>query len=261
MPPTVAMAGLATGASPTTAFPCDHLNLPPRTPSWSRSVSSSPLEELMQAVSEEDWARNFEEGLTTICMRSDWSAKPERCDFLKVVAASSQAKRVLEIGSFCGVAALALADALPEGQVHAIEIDPFVVKLGERFRNKSMCGRQITTHVGPAMEKLQTLAQEVRAGKLEPFDFVVVDADKAGMRGYFDVLWDSGLLSERAVVCVDLTPFKGQPPLRYVKYGFPYTWEAESGRKEIDDLKAHVAAAQRFASHEAGQLLVVQRAR
>ena len=101
----------------------------------------------------------------------------------KVVAASSQAKRVLEIGSFCGVAALALADALPEGQVHAIEIDPFVVKLGERFRNKSMCGRHITTHVGPAMEKLQTLAQEVRAGKLEPFDFVVVDADKAGMRG------------------------------------------------------------------------------
>ena len=63
-------------------------------------------------------------------------------------------------------------------QVHAIEIDPFVVKFGERFRNKSMCGRQITTHVGPAMEKLQTLAQEVRAGKLEPFDFVVIDADK-----------------------------------------------------------------------------------
>ena len=28
--------------------------------------------------------------------------------------------------------------------------------------------------------------------------------------------------------------------------GFPYTWEAESGRKEIDDLKAHVAAAQRY---------------
>eukprot|EP00972_Heterocapsa_arctica_P111611 16427028-Heterocapsa_arctica.AAC.1 len=109
------------------------------------------------------------------------------------------------------------------------------------------------------MESLQKLAQQVREGALAPFDFAIVDADKAGMRGYLDLLWDSGLVSEHAVVCVDLTPFKGQPPLRYVKYGFPYTWEASSGQKEIDELRAHVVASSRFVSHEAGQILVVQR--
>jgi len=262
MPATVAWpvnAGLATGAVPTTTFPNEHL-IRPRASSWSAPQAGSPLQELVQAIKDEDWTHNFEEGLTTIGMRADWSATPERCNFLKVVASSSQARRVLEIGSFCGVAALSLAESLPEeGQVHTIEIDPFVVKFGERFRAKSLSGRKITTHVGPAMESLQKLAQQVREGALAPFDFAIVDADKAGMRGYLDLLWDSGLVSEHAVVCVDLTPFKGQPPLRYVKYGFPYTWEASSGQKEIDELRAHVVASSRFVSHEAGQILVVQR--
>jgi len=168
---------------------------------------------------------------------------------------------VLEIGSFCGVAALSLAESLPEdAQVQSLEIDPFVVKFGASFRAKSSAGRKITTHVGPAMASLERMAQQVRSGKLEPFDFVVIDADKEGMRGYFDLLWNTqGLLSKQAVVCVDLTPFKGQPPLRYVKYGFPYTWEASSGQKQIDELRTNVAASSQFASHEVGQLLVVHR--
>eukprot|EP00425_Heterocapsa_triquetra_P004083 CAMPEP_0195064416 /NCGR_PEP_ID=MMETSP0448-20130528/10469_1 /TAXON_ID=66468 /ORGANISM="Heterocapsa triquestra, Strain CCMP 448" /LENGTH=271 /DNA_ID=CAMNT_0040095423 /DNA_START=73 /DNA_END=888 /DNA_ORIENTATION=- len=259
----VSFQGLASGAHPATTFPNAHLLAPSVVPTaqakWSAPQTGSPLHELQQAVKDEDWTRDYEEGLTSIGMRADWSATPERCNFLGAVAASSKARRVLEIGSFCGVAALSLAESLPEdAQVHAFEIDPFVVKFGERFRAKSSAGRKITTHVGPAMASLERMADQSRSSKLQPFDFVVIDADKQGMRGYFDLLWKTpGLLSEHAVVCVDLTPFKGQPPLRYVKYGFPYTWEASSGQKQIDELRTHVAATSQFVSHEVGQLLVV----
>mmetsp|Transcript_69332 Transcript_69332/g.178683 ORF Transcript_69332/g.178683 Transcript_69332/m.178683 type:complete len:274 (+) Transcript_69332:51-872(+) len=258
-------AHLASGANPVTTFPNAHLVAPRVAPAaqakWAAPQAGSPLLELQQAVKDEDWTRNYEEGLTSIGMRADWSATPERCALLTTVAASAQARRVLEIGSFCSYAALAMAQSLPDDvEVHALEIDPYVVTFSERFRAKSEAGHKITMHIGPASKTLQRMAQEASAGKLEPFDVVIVDADKAGMRGYFELLWRTpGFLSERAVVCVDLTPFKGQPPLRYVKYGFPYPWEAESGQKEIDELRTHVAASPGFISHEVGKLLVVQR--
>lgn len=266
--PSVRRSSLGSGAHPVAAFPNTHLLSPPASPSaqaqayWSAPQVGSPLQELQQAVKDEDWTRNYEEGLTAFGHRADWSASPERCAFLSVVASSSQARRVLEVGSFCGVAALALAEALPESaQVHAIEMDPFVVNFGQRIRAKSAHGRKISTHVGPAATLLEELAEKARAGQIEPFDFVIIDADKEGMAGYFNLLQQApGLLTEKAVVCVDLTPFKGQPPLRYVKYGFPYTWEASSGQEEIDAFRAMVASAPELVSHEVGQLLVVQRA-
>mmetsp|Transcript_23942 Transcript_23942/g.71237 ORF Transcript_23942/g.71237 Transcript_23942/m.71237 type:complete len:273 (+) Transcript_23942:92-910(+) len=268
MPTAVANALLASGAHPTATFPNAHL-LPAAAlgeqAKWSAPQGpgpGSPLVELRRAVKEEDWVRNYEEGLTTMGMCAEWSASSERCELLATVAGSIGARRVLEIGSFCGVAALALARALPEdARVQALEIDPFVVALGQRFSGKCPAGRKITTRVGAASVSLEAMALEARAGVLEPFDLAVVDADKAGMRGYFDHLWSKpGLLGEGAVVCVDLTPFKGQPPLRYVKFGFPYPWEASSGQEEIEALRAYIAASPQFVSHEVGLLLVVQRA-
>jgi len=56
-------------------------------------------------------------------------------------------------------------------------------------------------------------------------------------------LWSSpGLLSAGAVVCVDMTPFKGQPPTRYLKYGFPHRWQSSSGLAEIEALRQEFAA-------------------
>jgi len=73
-------------------------------------------------------------------------------------------------------------------------------------------------------------------------------------------LWNTeGLLADNAVVCVDLTPFKGQTPARYEKFGFPYRWQAESGIEAIEALKTYVKESEEFAAHEIGNLLVVSR--
>jgi len=259
---------LASGAMPTAAFPNSHLLRPvvaarslPAV--WSAPQAGSPLEELRAAVREEDWERNFEEGLTKINMRAEWSASPERCSALQWLAKANGTRRVLEIGSFCGVGALALAAGLPaDGEVQVLELDPFVVQFGRRFQLKSLSGSKIKSIVSPALPALEGLACKAKTGHAKPFDLVIVDADKEGMQQYFDLLWSSPeLLSESAVVCVDMTPFKGQPPTRYVKYGFPHRWQSSSGQAEIDALRAAVRESPDLVAHEFGGLLVVQRKR
>jgi len=258
------LVGLASGASPAATFPNSHL-LEPRASlgAWAPPQQRCMLDELRKAVQEEDWARNYAESITKIHMQAQWSAGPERCAMLQMLATTSKAMRVLEIGSFCGAAALALAEALPAGgEVLSLELDEYVVDFAKRFQVRSPSGHKVKHMVGPAASSLQELAEASVAGKCRPFDLVVVDADKECMMQYFDQLWSTpGMLGEDAVVCVDLIPFKGQPPLRYLKYGFPYRYEAESGQKAIDALRASVAASPRLAAYEFGQMLVVRRAR
>jgi caffeoyl-CoA O-methyltransferase len=256
------LVNLSSGCSPASTFPNAHLFKRSVTPpaQWVPPQAICPMDELRRAVKDEDWAENHAASLTKIHMQAEWCATPERCTMLETLVSTSGARTVLEIGSFCGVGTLALAQSLPEdGQVLAIELDEFVVNFGKRFVAASNTGHKITNVVGPALESLKDLAAKARAGKMQPFDMVVVDADKACMEEYFRMLWSSpGLLADNAVVCVDLTPYKGQPPLRYLKYGFPYQYEAESGQKEIDSLRSFVAKSPELAGHEFGGMLTVQ---
>jgi predicted O-methyltransferase YrrM len=254
------LAGLASGATPAATFPNSHLQRQTTPGTWAPPQQQCALDELRKAVQAEDWAGNYAESITKIHMQAEWSAGPERCAMLQAIAATSRASRVLEVGSFCGAAALALAEALPEGaEVLSLELDEYAVDLGKRFQARSPAGHKIKHMVGPADASLKELAETAGDGK--PFDLVVLDADKERMELYFDLLWSTpGLLSEFAVVCVDLTPFKGQPPLRYQKYGFPYLEEG-SGQKAIDALRARLAASPEVAAYEFGQMMVVQRRR
>lgn len=267
---------LASGVAPAATFPNSHLLKPvfAVAPSsraaatkslpvnWTAATVSSPLEELRRAVKEEDWERNYEEGLTQINMRAEWSASIDRCSILQWLARANSARRVLEIGSFCGVGALALAEAAPaDSEVHLLELDAFVVEFGRHYQLKSRSGKKIRSTVGPALPSLERLARQTQEAGWRPFDLVVVDADKEGMQQYFDLLWSTPkLLSDNAVVCVDMTPYKGQPPSRYLKYGFPHRWQSSSGQAEIDAFRAAVQAAPEFVSHEFSGLLVVQKA-
>lgn len=59
------------------------------------------------------------------------------------------AKRVLEIGTFTGYAALACAEVLPEdGTVTSIEHDPFLEKIAKEFFSRSPHGKKITVKIG-----------------------------------------------------------------------------------------------------------------
>jgi len=265
--------GLASGAYPSSTFANSHLARPHVVPlmtsrqarmagaSYAPPKSVSAVDKLRQAVREESWERLYETRETNICMRAEWSASQERCEQLQYLVGVVKARSVLEIGSFCGVGALAMAEALPDGgSVQVLELDPFVVSFGQRHQRRSVHGQKIKHLVGPAVASLETLVARAQEGTLRAFDMAVVDADKEGMREYFDTLWDTpGLLAEGAVVCVDLTPFKGQVPRRFEKFGFPYRWQTDCGSEAIAALRAHVQESPDFESNECGNLLIVRR--
>ena len=126
---------------------------------------------------------------------------------LKMLVRATGARRVLEIGLFTGYSALAMAEALPEdGRLVACEIDSEIAALAQRNLDDSPGGHKVVVLVGPAQQSLVDLAA---AG--ECFDMVFLDADKGGYAGYLDLLLESSLLAEGALVCVDNTLLQGEP--------------------------------------------------
>src|SRR3989442_4928674 len=103
---------------------------------------------------------------------------PLEAAFLKMMALAVRARRVLEIGTFTGYSALAMAEALPDGgTVLTCEIDPESAAFARRYFDESPHGKKIEIRVGPALETLRTLTG--------PFDVIFIDADKANYVNYY----------------------------------------------------------------------------
>jgi len=123
--------------------------------------------------------------------------------FLTLIARSTGARRVLEIGTFTGYSALKLAEGLPaEGKVITCDIDPETTAIARRFWATSPHGGKISLRLGPALETIASLAG--------PFDIVFIDADKENYVNYWEaclpkvrsgglVLADNVLWSGRAL--------------------------------------------------------------
>jgi caffeoyl-CoA O-methyltransferase len=121
--------------------------------------------------------------------------------FLELLVWFGRPQRVLEIGTFSGHSALAMAAALPEGgRIDTCEVDPERAAFAQRYFDRSPHGSRITLHLGPAVETIERLEGE--------FDFVFIDADKSGYVGYYDAVFPR--LSERGLVAADNTLADGR---------------------------------------------------
>ena len=105
-------------------------------------------------------------------------------------------QRVLEIGTFSGHSALAMAAALPEGgRIDACELDPERAAFAQRYFDRSPYGARITLHLGPALETIAQLEGD--------FDFVFIDAEKEGYVDYYEAVLPR--LTERGLIVADNT--------------------------------------------------------
>jgi caffeoyl-CoA O-methyltransferase len=99
--------------------------------------------------------------------------------FLQLTVRLSGARRIVEIGTFTGYSALAMAEVLPEGgEILTIENDPDHAKIAQDFFGRSLSGPKITLLVGEALEIMKTLPDERT-------DLVFIDADKRNYGAYF----------------------------------------------------------------------------
>lgn len=125
---------------------------------------------------------------------------------LKMLCRLIGARRVLEIGTYTGYAALSMAMGLEKGgRVDTIDVNDELEDLVRGFIKRSSMEDRICFHIGDACEVIPHLQEE--------FDLVFIDADKRQYTEYYrlvfdrvrngglivadDVLWDGKVVTEK----------------------------------------------------------------
>ena len=112
--------------------------------------------------------------------RSRWSVGKVEGKLLQMLIKISNARRVVEVGTFTGYSALAMAEALPQdGVLTTLENSPEFADIAQRYFEKSPYGHKIQLKLGPALQSLQAIPDNSE-------DFVFIDADKPSYGLYFD---------------------------------------------------------------------------
>ena len=94
------------------------------------------------------------------------------------------ARRCIEIGTYTGYSALAVALALPaDGLLIACDVNEEWTSQGQPFWREAGVDSRIDLRIKPAIETLDELLAE---GGRETFDFAFVDADKENAEAYYE---------------------------------------------------------------------------
>jgi caffeoyl-CoA O-methyltransferase len=118
--------------------------------------------------------------------------------FLSFLVAMTQAKRVLEVGTFTGWSAIAMARALPQdGRLVSCDINEETTAVARRYAEEAGVADRIDFRVGPGVETLASLQG--------PFDLAFIDADKGGYVDYYEAILPK--LSAHGVIAADNTLF------------------------------------------------------
>lgn len=130
---------------------------------------------------------------------------PEQGQFMGLLLRLMGARRVIEVGSFTGYSALAMALALPgDGHLVACDVSREWIDVGRPYWQAAGVADRIETRIAPALETLRELGGEAEAGD---WDFVFIDADKPAYTDYYEA--GLALLRPGGVVAVDNTLWHG----------------------------------------------------
>ena len=109
---------------------------------------------------------------------------PDQGAFLALLVRLIGARRTLEIGTFTGYSALAVASALPaDGKLIACDVSEEWTRIARRYWREAGVADRIELHLRPAIETLDALVREGEAGR---FDFAFIDADKTRYDAYYE---------------------------------------------------------------------------
>jgi caffeoyl-CoA O-methyltransferase len=144
---------------------------------------------------------------------------------LELLVHATRARLVLEIGTFAGLSALAMASGLaPGGRVITCEIDPTRAEFARSRFEAAGLAERIELRLGPAIETIESLEG--------PFDLVFIDADKTGYLAYYEAVLPK--LSAHGLIVVDNTLRSGTI--------LASARSADAGANSMTHFNDHVAA-------------------
>jgi predicted O-methyltransferase YrrM len=121
---------------------------------------------------------------TAALPRSRMQIGPDQGALLALLVRLTGTRRALEIGTFTGFSALAVAAALPkEGKLITCDVSEEWTAIARRFWEEAGLSDRIELRMGPAVETLAGLLAE---GAAESFDFAFIDADKPSYDAYYE---------------------------------------------------------------------------
>jgi caffeoyl-CoA O-methyltransferase len=104
---------------------------------------------------------------------------------MEMVVRAMGAKRAVEVGTFTGYSALAVARGLgPDGHLLCCDVSEEWTALARTAWEEAGVADRIELRIGPGLETLRSLPSG------EQFDFAFIDADKAGYPQYYEEILD-----------------------------------------------------------------------
>jgi caffeoyl-CoA O-methyltransferase len=152
---------------------------------------------------------------------------PEQAALMALLCGAIGARRAIELGTFTGYSAIAIARALGEGgTLIACDVSEEWTGIARRYFAEAGVEDRIELRIAPALETLGELAGG------EPFDFAFIDADKVSYPDYWEAV--VGLLRPGGIAVVDNVLYGGEvvEALPAGDPGAMRRWVAQADRSE-----------------------------
>jgi len=108
---------------------------------------------------------------------------PEQAALMQLLVRSIGARRCIEIGTFTGYSALAVALALPAGgRIVCCDLSEEWTSIARKYWGLASVSQKIQLKLGPALSTLDDLLP----GNKGKFDFAFIDADKTNYQNYYE---------------------------------------------------------------------------
>jgi caffeoyl-CoA O-methyltransferase len=138
----------------------------------------------------------IEETRASFPERAGMQVAPEQAAFLTLLARLIGARTAVEVGTFTGLSALAIARGLPEdSRLVCFDISERYTAIATRYWDRAGVADRVELRLGPAAELLRELPHEPAV------DLAFIDADK----GNYPVYWAELVPRMRpgGVICID----------------------------------------------------------
>lgn len=153
---------------------------------WEKGLDENPVLKRLREETE-----NHPFALMQIC--------PEQGALMANLVRLISAKKAIEVGTFTGYSALAVALALPEdGYLLACDISEEFTSIGKPYWEEAGVSENIDLQIAPAIE---TLKSKIEDGESNTYDFAFIDADKINYLKYYELCLD--LIRPGGVIAID----------------------------------------------------------